>query len=199
MPLGLHIFEERYRAMMRDCQEAGSSFGIAAIREGFEVGGGAEPYEVGTLAQLLEVKPLDDGGYDLVVSGASRFRIEDVSRQRPYPVAAVRYLQDVSGSPQELARLTPLVTRTFVAYVEGLRRWSSEAVPDLDLPEDPELLSYIVAAALEADTPSKQQLLEVDSAAERLRRCLKLLRREIAFLERGLVHRESRLVSIAAN
>src|SRR5947209_19069395 len=76
MPLGLHIFEERYRQMMRDCHEAGTSFGVVAIREGREVGEGALPYEVGTLAQIRESEKLPDGRYNLRVEGASRFRVE---------------------------------------------------------------------------------------------------------------------------
>lgn len=199
MPLGLRIFEERYRAMMRDCQEQGCSFGIAAIREGREVGAPASPYAVGTLAQLQEVKPRDDGGYDLVVSGASRFRIEAVSHGRPYPVASISYLEDVSGEPGELSRLVPIVAAAFTDYVERLQRWSSEPAAELELPDDPELLSYLVAAGVEVDTASKQQLLEVDSAAERLRRCLRLLRREAGFLDRGLVRRDDAPVTVVAN
>ena len=50
MRMSLHIFEARYRAMIRDCRAASTTFGIVAIRTGFEVGRGAIPYEVGTLA-----------------------------------------------------------------------------------------------------------------------------------------------------
>ena len=52
MPMSLHIFEERYKAMMRDCRRESTTFGIVAIRSGQETGGSAVPYEVGTLAQL---------------------------------------------------------------------------------------------------------------------------------------------------
>ena len=58
MPMSLHIFEERYKTMMRDCREASTTFGIVAIRSGQETGGGAVPYEVGTLAQLDEIEEL---------------------------------------------------------------------------------------------------------------------------------------------
>ena len=61
MPLPLHIFEERYRQMMRDCEEQGTGFGIVAIREGVEVQGPATPHPVGTLAQMRKVERLDDG------------------------------------------------------------------------------------------------------------------------------------------
>src|SRR5258708_30986181 len=67
MPLGLHVFEDRYRAMLRDCEEQGISFGVIAIREGIEVGGGTVAHEAGTLAQIRRVDKLDDGRANLLV------------------------------------------------------------------------------------------------------------------------------------
>src|ERR1017187_4392845 len=83
MPMSLHIFEERYKAMMRDCRKASTTFGIVAIRSGQETGGGAIPYEVGTLAQRDEIEELPDGGGILVVVGASRFHFAAFSHRRP--------------------------------------------------------------------------------------------------------------------
>jgi len=79
MPMSLHIFEERYKTMMRDCRRSSTTFGIVAIRAGQETGGSAVPFEVGTLAQLDEIEELPDGGYNLVVVGASRFHIDALS------------------------------------------------------------------------------------------------------------------------
>ena len=86
MPAGLHIFEERYREMIRDCQEQRTSFGVVGIREGVEVGRAAFPFSVGTLAQIHELEALDDGRFNLVVAGASRFRVESLSLDRAYLV-----------------------------------------------------------------------------------------------------------------
>src|SRR5487761_338001 len=70
MPAGLHVFEDRYREMIRDCREQGTSFGVVGIREGLEVGAGALTFGVGTLAQIRELDALDDGGFNLIVAGA---------------------------------------------------------------------------------------------------------------------------------
>src|SRR5258708_18104478 len=91
MPLRLHIFEERYRQMMRDCEERGTGFGVVAIRAGTEVGPVAQPHDVGTLAQLRHVEQLADGRYNLLVVGASRYRIGRISTARPYLVGEVEY------------------------------------------------------------------------------------------------------------
>jgi len=187
MPMSLHIFEERYRVMMRDCRAASTTFGIVAIRDGHEVGTGAVPYEVGTLAQLDEIEELRDGRFNLRVVGASRFHIDALSRDRPYLMGTVHYLQDSPAAVDDVERLATAVTIAFRGYATQLRGMGQADAGDLGLPSDPELLSYLVAAALQVETAQRQRLLEIDDTAERLAACLRLLRREAALLERMLV------------
>ena len=187
MPMSLHIFEERYKAMMRDCQRESTTFGIVAIRSGQETGGGAVPYEVGTLAQLDEIEELPDGGYNLVVVGASRFHIDAFSHHRPYLVGSVHYLQDIPAAVDDTERLATAVTSAFRGYATQLRGIGQEDPFEFGLPADPELLSYLVAAAMQVETAQRQRLLEIDGTAERLAACLRLLRREAALLDRMLV------------
>jgi Lon protease-like protein len=187
MPMSLHIFEERYKAMMRDCRRESTTFGIVAIRSGQETGGGAVPYEVGTLAQLDEIEELPDGGYNLVVVGASRFHIDDFSHHRPYLVGSVHYLQDIPAAADDTERLSTAVTAAFRGYAGQLRGIGQEDPFEFGLPADPELLSYLVAAAMQVETAQRQRLLEIDGTAERLAACLRLLRREAALLDRMLV------------
>ena len=187
MPMSLHIFEERYKTMMRDCRRGSTTFGIVAIRSGQEAGGGAIPYEVGTLAQLDEVEELADGGYNLVVIGASRFHIDAFSHQRPYLVGSVHYLQDIPAPADDTERLAAAVTAAFRGYAGQLRGIGQEDSFEVGLPSDPELLSYLVAAAMQVETAQRQRLLEIDGTVERLSACLRLLRREAALLDRMLV------------
>ncbi len=190
MPLPLHIFEERYRQMMRDCEAEGTSFGVVAIREGVEAMGPATPHPVGTLAQLRKVEKLDDGRYNLLVVGASRFRILGVSNRKPYLVGEVEYLQDTDGDlvTAELARQ---VVTAFRGYAETLRQLAGQDPANIELPDDPELLSYLVAATLQVEVTRKQELLEMDAARERLRGCLALLRREAVLLDQMLARRDA--------
>jgi len=187
MPMSLHIFEERYKTMMRDCRRASTTFGIVAIRSGEETGGSAVPYEVGTLAQLDEIQELPDGGYDLVVVGASRFHIDAFSHNRPYLVGSVHYLQDIPAPADDTERLAAAVRSSFRGYTGQLRGIGQEDPFEFGLPSDPELLSYLVAAAMQVETAQRQRLLEIDGTAERLAACLRLLRREAALLDRMLV------------
>lgn len=199
MPLPLHIFEERYRVMMRDCQENGTGFGVVAIREGLEVGATASPHPVGTLAQLRKVEPLADGRFNILVVGASRYRISGVSTERPYLLAVVDYLEDSAGDEIRARELAARVSGAFVQYANGLRELADETPADIELPEDPELLSYLVSATLQVENRHKQRLLEMDSADDRLQGCLDLLRRENLLLARKLAHHSVPLAAITAN
>jgi Lon protease-like protein len=186
MPMALHIFEDRYRRMMHDCLDQGTTFGVIAIREGREIGPSAEAYEVGTLAQLRAPDPLPDGRYNIVVVGASRFHVETLSRELPYLTGSVNYLLDAPSSPGA-ATLAKLVTDRFRSYAKTLSALQQNTErTDIELPDDPELLSYLVAAALQVSVAERQRLLEIDSTDERLSACLRILRRERMLLENML-------------
>jgi Lon protease-like protein len=191
MPLPLHIFEERYRQMMRDCEDEGTSFGVVAIREGVEAMGSATPHPVGTLAQLRKVEKLEDGRYNLLVVGASRFRIVGVSTRKPYLVGEVEYLQDSDEGERTSADLARQVGAAFRTYADTLRQLAGQDPTNIELPDDHELLSYLVAATLQVELARKQELLEMDAAAERLRGCLALLRREAVLLDQMLARRDA--------
>ena len=199
MPLQLHVFEERYREMLRHCDEQGTSFGVVAIREGVEVGGGAVSYDVGTLAQIRRLERLEDGRANLLVTGASRFRVLRRVTGHPFPAGEVEYLEDAPGEPEAMNRLGKEVRESFQRYAATLQQMASQQPSVDELPDDPELLGYLAAAALQVEVPHKQRLLEADSAEERLRMCMSLLRREETLLERMLARSSARIASISPN
>jgi Lon protease-like protein len=203
MPAGLHIFEERYREMIRDCQEQGTGFGVIGIREGLEVGRAALPFSVGTLAQIHELEALDDGRYNLVVAGASRFRVESLSLERSYLVGSISYLEDTRGDEAAIPELAHRAARAFSEYTAALRNLADdtddEAAQQESLPDDPELLSYLVAASLNVEVNRRQELLEEDSVSGRLRKCLQVLRRESVFLTQMLARRDHNIVPVSLN
>jgi Lon protease-like protein len=202
MPAGLHIFEERYREMIRDCQEQRTSFGIVGIREGVEVGRAAFPFSVGTLAQIHELEALDDGRFNLVVAGASRFRVESLSLDRAYLVGRISYLEDTRGDEAAIPELSRRAARAFTEYSSALRNLADESGEEEDhepLPDDPELLSYLIAASLNVEVNRRQELLEEDSVSGRLRKCLQVLRRESVFLSQMLARRDHSVVPVSLN
>src|SRR5882757_3941555 len=88
MLLPLHIFEERYRQLVRDLLDGPEPrrFGVIAIRKGRETGidGVHSLYEIGCTAVLRLVDRHEDGRYQIVTVGAERFRLLGLDQTRPY-------------------------------------------------------------------------------------------------------------------
>src|SRR5919106_2847003 len=90
MLLPLHIFEPRYRLLVRRSMDQDRPFGLVLIRSGQDVGPPAEPYAVGTEARIMAFSPLSDGRSYIVVRGGRRFAVEQaVPDAEPYLVGHV--------------------------------------------------------------------------------------------------------------
>jgi Lon protease-like protein len=187
MPLPLHIFEPRYRQMIAECLEEGHSFGVVAIREGTETGP-ATPYDVGTLAKIVRIDRLDDGRMNLLVMGASRFTIVRTAEDRPYLRGEIRIIPETGDDLDATARLTEITAVTFRQYSNLLRELVGQQPDEAEPPMEPELLSYLIAAALNLQVPEKQTLLAEARTDSRLTLELRLLRKEIALLKQMLAH-----------
>jgi len=139
MPLALRVFEERYLKMMGAILEEDTpQFGVVLIERGAEVGGGEQRFDVGTLAEVLEIAA-PDGPLAVVARGTQRFRVTAWLDDDPYPRADIELLEplatdiDVEGDHTQ----TEEVVRETLRYLESLTDdlpWSS----DIDLSGDNE-------------------------------------------------------------
>lgn len=191
--LPLNIFEERYRRLVRDLlalPDRERRFGVVALRSGREVGAlPVDPAEalfpLGCTAEVATMRPHADGRYDVVATGSTRFRLLSVDDTGPYLVGEVEFLEEPPGDDAEVLALA--VTRAFTDYQRELVDAQGRGPMELpELPDDPVVLSYLVAAAMVLDLTDKQDLLTLDDATIRLRAELALLRRETALL--GHIH-----------
>jgi uncharacterized protein len=187
MPLPLHIFEPRYRQMLADCLEEGHSFGVVGIREGNETGP-ATPYDVGTLAKIVRIDRLEDGRVNLLVMGTSRFEILRAIDGRPYPRGEIRIIPETGDDLDATAALTETTGTAFRQYSNLLRELVGQKPDEVEPPMEPELLSYLIAAALNLQVPEKQALLAERRTDARLVRELRLLRKEILLLKQMVAH-----------
>lgn len=187
MPLPLRIFEPRYRQMIAECLEEGHSFGVVAIREGGETGP-ATPHDVGTLAKIIRIERLDDGRMNLLVSGASRFEIVKTANDRPYLRGQVRIIPEAGDDIEATARLTEETARAFQRYSNLVRALVGQEPQEPEPPMEPELLSYLIAAALNLQLGEKQALLAERRTDERLALELRMLRKEIGLLKEMVAH-----------
>jgi len=178
--LPLHIFEPRYRQLVADLQalpEADREFVVVAIRDGREVGadGARALFDVGTVTSVREISPLDDGRFDIVTVGTRRVRIGELDTSLPYLQATVTDLPEESGGDTE--PLAAAVAEQFVKYRSMFTDDDGSSLPD-----DPRVLSYLVAAAVVIDLPQRQDLLAAFTDADRLRAELAFLRRETSLI-----------------
>jgi hypothetical protein len=185
MVLPLHIFEDRYRRLVADLLDRPEPrrFGVIAIREGRETGtsGVASLYDIGCVAELREAERYENGEFDLVTVGTQRFRLGDLNRDLPYLRGAVELLADdeaVTAAEADLAVRRAHVG--FRAYLDALVERGGAMVRIEELPDEPALLSYVIAAAMIIDLPERQGLLAEPDAASRLAAERGLLARETA-------------------
>jgi len=117
--LPLHVFEDRYRAMVERCLAERSPFGVVLIREGREVGpGDLAVAGVGTVAEIREATRRPDGRFDLLAVGTQRFRLDSVEWDaEPYLVGRVTPLGEVLGEPARAKALGEHVVGLFIRYL----------------------------------------------------------------------------------
>jgi Lon protease-like protein len=122
--LPLHIFEERYRQLVRDLLANGEAprFGVVAIREGRETGvsGVSALYPVGCTAVLRQVQKYPDGRYDIVTVGVQRFRLLALDESQPYLQGEVELLPEETGDPAEADLAARAVRPAFSGYLRAL-------------------------------------------------------------------------------
>jgi Lon protease-like protein len=185
----LNIFEDRYKIMLADCLRGNRRLGIVAIESGPEVGGPAVPYAVGCLAQITEVENGEDGQtYVIQVAGLERIRVLELDEaSKPYLRGRVELWPD-EAQPLAPATVSSQAGTLFNDYIGALLRESGRASSEalaalpLKLPEDPELLSFIIGALVQAPLDAKQQLLEAPSTGARLDAEIRLLSRELSLI-----------------
>lgn len=210
--LPLNVFEERYRAMMRDLlKTAGPDsdeprrFAVVAIRDGREVattalglpdptslpergpaaGFGPDPiqafHRVGCVADAATIRERTNGSFEVLATGTTRVRLLSVDADGPYLTAELEELPEEPG--EGAPALAEGVLRAFRSYQKRLAGASEQTLTTgAELPDDPSVVSYLVAAAAVLDTPSKQRLLQAPDTATRLREELAVLRSETAVI-----------------
>lgn len=207
--LPLNVFEERYRALMRELlktdESEGRRFAVVAIRDGRELaptasgmpdqaavpergpaeGFGPEPLDafhpVGCVADAATIRERPDGTFEVVVTGTTRVRLLSVEAGGAFLTAEVEELPEEEG--EGAGTLAEGVLRAFQSYQKRLAGARERTLStETELPDEPSVVSYLVAAAAVLDIPTKQRLLEADDTADRLRQELKLLRAETAVI-----------------
>ena len=177
-PQPLHVFEPRYRQLLADCLAADRRFGIAYVPAGREAGVEAlpRPGDVGCVAVIRNTQGLPDGRSNVLTVGERRFVLIDwVSSDRPYRLARVDEFDDEPVDPSETVTLAADVREGFTRLAQALAILTGREDEAIELPADPQLLSFQVAAALELAPEAKRGLLALRSTTARLRQLATLV------------------------
>ncbi|MFH9422681.1 LON peptidase substrate-binding domain-containing protein [Streptomyces sp. NPDC017529] len=151
----------------------------ATIRE--KSGSAPTPDEDAEAAPPAAAPGPGTSGYEVLATGTTRFKLLSVDASGPYLMGEVEELEETEG--EGAGALASGVVRAFRTYQKRLA-WANERTlaGGQELPAEPSVLSYLVAAAAVLDIPAKQRLLEAPDTAARLTQELKLLRQETAVI-----------------
>ena len=175
-PLPLHIFEPRYKEMIRECIAAEAPFGVVrAFEEGIA--------EVGCTAEIITVtKEYPDGRMDLICEGRKCFEVVEVNRDRSFLQAEVRIVPDDPGDSGQEERVKAIQLHLEILSLAG-------AVQDLSA-ADQNQLSFYLAGSLPLDLDFKQKLLAMHSEGQRIHAVAAYLENVLPQLRRAARARE---------
>ena len=136
---------------------------------------------MGCVADAATIRERADGTFEVLATGTTRVRLLSVDASGPFLTAELEELPEDPGD--EAGALAEGVLRAFRQYQKRLAGARERSLSTgADLPDEPSVVSYLVAAAMMLDTPAKQRLLQAPDTASRLREELKLLRAETAII-----------------
>lgn len=171
----IHVFESRYKELVELCLYEDRPFGIVLIRAGDEVGGLADPYLVGTAVRIDKVDYLEEGRLDIQVHGERRFRIRELDDTKSYLVGKVEPVVELEVEPnEESAELIEQARLQFESLIHRLLD-RQEFNVGIRFPEDPVVLSFLIANLLSMENLEKQRLLETTDTIERMANLIPIL------------------------
>jgi Lon protease-like protein len=184
--LPLHIFEDRYKLMIRGCLANNQPFGVVLAKNKQAQSPNVanvysdDLYNVGTTAQITAVENLSDGRMNLITVGQDRFIIQDIhpsaddyliGRVDPFPLEEAENPQRIAGL---MKKLQPIIRQ----YINHLADASGEDLSDAVLPTDPTSLAFLAGMAIQGPLADKQKLLSATSLTTLIANTVSVLDRE---------------------
>jgi uncharacterized protein len=167
MPLPLHVFEPRYKALVAHCLAGEPEFGVVLIERGSEVGGGDARTGVGTVARIVEASRFEDGRWAIGAVGTRRIRVEQWLPDDPFPRA------EVEDWPEEPGEIDAEHLRGVVGRFRRVLALAAElGVPvppaTVELADDPAVAVLQMTVATPFGPSDRYDLLAAPGPVERL-------------------------------
>ncbi|MEE8586488.1 MAG: LON peptidase substrate-binding domain-containing protein [Acidobacteriota bacterium] len=182
--LPLHIFEPRYRQMVAHCLEKELPIGIVLLKPGSQKEeAGTEPtYEIGSAGKIARHQKLDDGRYNILLSGRYRFQIKDpLPREFLFRQATVESIPEWVPEAEE----SDHAHGSLLASIEELTRGQQEEEAEENGREilsqlDFEALVNTLCSVLRLDPQTRQELLELDDLRDRAKSILDFMDEQLS-------------------
>jgi len=182
--LPLHIFEPRYRAMVRDALSGARLIGMVLLRGDWQADYLGTPpiFQHGTAGEIVRSDELSDGRFNIILRGAREFRVRSELKRALYREALVEWRHEEAGAlvPARRERLTALVG-------EFVRRRHPEAASQVEPPSDDELFVNAISQQLDLPVIERQALLEADGLSQRAERLIEVLEFHVEALRSGAI------------
>ncbi len=179
----LHIFEERYRTMVKAALAGNGKIAIVLLRRGSQLSARPAVFDIACLGKIETYKELEDGKYNILLAGVQRVRLLQEIENSPYRLAEVEPVRELKLDDQapEMVRRRNHLDALFIRFNELMtagRRRSKPVVSQLDF----EALVNTVATTLNVPPESKQVLLEANDVAVRCDMLVPLVQQQVEAL-----------------
>lgn len=183
--LPLHIFEDRYRKMLKDVESERRLFGITLFEADGSFTEKPAAGTVGCVAEIRESETLPDGRSNILTFGLIRYRLLDyVDADEPYLVGDVAFFEDEKENEKKLGPLSDEVFALFSRMAKAAFKLSGNRgrLPDIQR-ADPEALSFLITAAFNFENEKKYKMLEMTSTLQRLKELKEVLDAAVVRIE----------------
>ena len=167
--LPLHVFEPRYRALVRTCLDGDRELGVVLIERGSEVGGGEARSDAGTVATILDAQELPDGRWALLCVGDRRIRVARWLPDDPHPWAEVEDWPDATPGPGHDEAVAAAVVRLRRVLARAAEAGDDASTATIELSDDPVLATYQAATVAPLGPLDRQRLLTAATPDDRVR------------------------------
>ena len=183
--LPLHIFEPRYRQLIKDIGLERNLFGVTYFSSEESLIEKPPVDTIGCVAEVREIQNLPDGRSNILSVGVIRFRLIDyVESGDPYLVGDVEFFEDDEADEAILNPLADEVFRLFKRIAKAAHKLSGERGRFPEIPQaEPQALSFLVTAAFNLEPEMKYKMIEMRSTVERLERLREILRQTVGKME----------------
>src|SRR5688572_24019604 len=170
---------------VNDAYKADKLIGVVAQKDSnVEDPGLTDIENVGTVARIVKLIKMPDGGTTVIIQGRNRFKINSILSDNPYFKASIEIIkEEESPKDEDFAAYVSNIKETAADIIQLSPNIPAEAAIILRNIENPAFLIHFISSNLSADLKEKQQLLETNHIRDRADKLMKMLQRELQFAE----------------